>query len=138
MNSRVPKRKRGRPRKKPRDSDEEFELKKKLNFEDWVIQHIFKCATCDESIQGFQPALDHVTQKHSEKSQNENSGKPSYPCILCPMTFGRRELVKRHLKGHILEAEENEEPEPEINSNTFLDFEDRFVFLNYILNELVV
>ena len=85
---RVPKRKRGRPRKKPRDSDEEFELRQKSNFEDWVITHIFKCATCGESVQGFQPALDHVNDKHGDiEGKNDDLSKPSYPCILCPLTF---------------------------------------------------
>ena len=125
---RVPKRKRGRPKKNPRDSDEEFELRKKLNFDEWVINHIFKCAKCDESVQGFQPALDHMIEKHEiekEGQNDDNLSKPSYPCILCSMTFGRRELVKKHLQGHI-QDEENEEPETEVNTNLFLDFEDRY------------
>ena len=129
---RVPKRKRGRPKKNPRDSDEEFELRKKLNFDEWVINHNFKCAKCDESVQGFQPALDHMIEKHDEiekEGPNDNLNKPSYPCILCSMTFGRRELVKKHLQGHI-QDEENEEPETEVNTNVFLDFEDRYDFTN--------
>ena len=101
-----------------------------MNFDEWVINHNFKCAKCDESVQGFQPALDHMLEKHEKKEgQNDNLGRPSYPCILCSMTFGRRELVKKHLQGHI-QDEENEEPETEVNTNVFLDFEDRYGITN--------
>ena len=76
-----------------------------MNFDEWVINHNFKCAKCDESVQGFQPALDHMIEKHEEIEKegqnNDNLGRPSYPCILCSMTFGRRELVKKHLQGRV-------------------------------------
>ena len=69
-----------------------------------------------------------MIEKHEIEKEGQNDsfeGRPSYPCILCSMTFGRRELVKKHLQGHI-QIEENEEPETEVNTNVFLDFEDRY------------
>ena len=68
---RLPKRKRGRPRKNPRDFDEDFEFGNKFDSDDWIINHIFTCATCDESVQGFQLALDHMNEKHDDKTQSD-------------------------------------------------------------------
>ena len=120
----IPKRsapkKRGRPRKKPKSEfEDDPDFKKEVpDHTDWVYSHVFACFECSEQVTGFQGALEHVSEKHQD-SEQDLDGKPSYPCIVCPSSFGRKEHMKRHLYTHVVE-EGNEDNK----INILLDFED--------------
>ena len=80
--------------------------------ESWESEHIFKCLMCNETVQGFEAALDHARDSHPP-DVSEDETATNYTCIVCTQNFRRKEQARKHLESHVKgENLTDEEDEP--------------------------
>ncbi len=63
----------------------------------WDAEIEFVCHDCGAKTVGFAEAVDHMREVHPADPDSPQQ----FECILCGRQFGRRDHLKRHVKGHM-------------------------------------